>query len=97
MLIKLGSAVAGTVALLAMFYPVVHPPAFSGWKQVVVTPGQTEWEICHQYCPNADTRDVVQALIGYNHVGDKVQPGDMLWVPTKATPARLDFFMSKNQ
>lgn len=74
-------------ALLAAFLLIDHtvrPPVFSGWVQVVVNPGDSEWSIALDHGPKVDTRDVVEAMEGRNHIGDVIQPGERIWVPTKA-------------
>lgn len=69
------------------------PPGFDGWKSVTVGPGETLWAIGEAYCPNTDPRYVVGAIETRNHVGTNIQPGDVLWVPTKPVPiwTRLAF------
>lgn len=72
-----------------LFLLVAHhqlsPPHFSGWKQVVVTTGGSEWSIGAKYCPVADTREVDDAISLRNHISSiEIQPGEVLWVPTKA-------------
>ncbi|SFU95926.1 LysM peptidoglycan-binding domain-containing protein [Alicyclobacillus macrosporangiidus] len=80
----IGLILAGIDALLVLR---LLPPDLSGWKQVVVEPGQTVWSIAEKQCPD-DTRYVVEAIIQRNHIRDAMQlkPGDILEVPTKAEP-----------
>jgi hypothetical protein len=85
----------GTFVLLieALLLLRVMPPGFNGWKSVTVGPGQTLWELGEMYCPNTDPRYVVGAIETRNHIDANIQPGDVLWVPTKSVSvwARLVF------
>nr|WP_029421721.1 LysM peptidoglycan-binding domain-containing protein [Alicyclobacillus macrosporangiidus] len=80
----IGLLLAGIETILVLR---LLPPELTGWKQVVVNPGQTVWSIAETQCP-ADTRYVVDAIVQHNHIRDAMQlkPGDVLEVPTKAEP-----------
>lgn len=71
------------VVVLLMVHTVT-PPKFSGWTLVIVRSGATEWSIASTHCPDADTRDVVAVIEQRNHIGDVIQPGEQIWVPTVA-------------
>ena len=50
--------------------------------KVAVHPGQSLWSLAEAYDPNADTRLIVQEIRQLNSMnGDRVQPGEVLWVP----------------
>jgi hypothetical protein len=50
--------------------------------KVAVLPGQTLWSLGEAYDPNADTRLIVQEIQQLNSMsGDRLQPGEVLWVP----------------
>ena len=50
--------------------------------KVMVLPGQTLWSLGKAYDPNADTRLIVQQIQQLNSMsGDRLQPGEVLWVP----------------
>lgn len=66
--------------LLALW---LAPPRLSGWTSVTVGPGQTLWGLSETYCPHTDPRDVVGAIEARNHIGATIQPGEVLFVPTK--------------
>ena len=75
------AALLGTGLLSA-----IQTPTFTAWRQVVVQPGDTEWRLAVTYCPNADTRQVIAAICARNHLsGSDIQPGQILWVPSKAS------------
>lgn len=65
------------------------PPELTGWKQVVVQPGQTVWSIAEKQNTSNNTRYVVDAIVQHNHIRDvsRIQPGDVLEVPTQVHPA----------
>lgn len=65
----------------------VYPPSFAGWEQVTVSSGQTLWTLGQTYCPDSDPRDVYSAIEARNHIDSNIQPGDVLWVPTKSISA----------
>jgi len=50
--------------------------------KVTVLPGQSLWSLGEAYDPNADTRLIVQEIQQLNSMsGDRLQPGEVLWVP----------------
>jgi nucleoid-associated protein YgaU len=50
--------------------------------KVAVRSGQTLWSLAEAYDPDADTRLVVQEIQQLNSMtGDRLQPGEVLWVP----------------
>jgi hypothetical protein len=50
--------------------------------KVAVLSGQTLWSLAETYDPDADTRLVVQEIQQLNSMtGDRLQPGEVLWVP----------------
>jgi len=67
----------------------VMPPGFDGWKPVTVSSGETVWTLGEISCPNADPRDVVDAIVARNHLDgtNEIQLGDVLWVPTQSVSA----------
>ena len=77
------AALAAMLALIVWLAPV--PPHFSGWRRVVVQAGQSEWALALRYCPQAETRYVVDAVEARNHTNGDIQPGESLWIPTKAS------------
>lgn len=76
---------AGIVTVLFVRILTDTGPQFSGWTQVTVAPGDTEWSIGENHCPSADTRQVVYAIALRNHIHGDLQPGQVLWVPTHVT------------
>ncbi len=49
---------------------------------VVVQPGESLWSIAEQVAPNADPRDVIDAIVSFNHLPSAdVVPGEQLGVP----------------
>ena len=62
------------------------PPVLSGWTEVIVAPGQTLCSLAEK-CP-ANPWDVVNAIAAHNHISadETLQPGEVLEVPTKASP-----------
>ncbi|WP_067936287.1 hypothetical protein [Alicyclobacillus kakegawensis] len=87
----------GLTALLLLIQAVVTvqllPPKFAGWVPVTVQPGQTLWTLGTSHCPDADPRDVIQAIEQRNHIGGSVKPGQVVLVPTKrlSSWSRLTF------
>ena len=81
------------VSVDALLVGAALPPKFSGWQSTTVKPGQTLWNIAYQYEPEANTSDVVNAILSHNHVTTIIQPGETLEVPTKTVPLwrRLGF------
>ena len=81
------------VSVDALLVGAALPPKFSGWQSTTVKPGQTLWNIAYQYEPEANTSDVVNAILSHNHVTNIIQPGETLEVPTKTVPLwrRLGF------
>ena len=50
--------------------------------KVEVRAGQSLWSLAEAYDPDADPRLVVQQIQQLNSMaGDRVQPGEVLWVP----------------
>jgi LysM repeat protein len=50
--------------------------------KVTVLPGQSLWSLGEAYDPNADTRLIIQEIQQLNSLsGDRVQAGEVLWVP----------------
>lgn len=84
MLVVMKRAVQTAICVTAILLLVhtVTPPTFSGWVLVTVRPGATEWSIGSTHCPDADPRDVVAAIEQRNHMGNVIQPGEQIWVPT---------------
>lgn len=78
----IGSVILASLIAFVTYHDL-QSPRFNGWKMVVVQDGQNEWTIGQQYCPAADTRDVVDAIEAHNHSNGNVQPGETLWVPTR--------------
>jgi nucleoid-associated protein YgaU len=53
-----------------------------GVVKVQVRPGDSLWSLAEAYDPGADTRLVIQDILQLNSMtGDRVQPGQVLWVP----------------
>ena len=77
----------GVVLITLLFVGVLFqsPPQFSGWTRVTVASGDTEWSIAEAHCPSADTRDVVSAIEARNHTDGDIQPGQVLWAPTRVS------------
>jgi nucleoid-associated protein YgaU len=50
--------------------------------KVTVRPGQSLWSVAEASDPDADTRVVIQQIEQMNSLtGDRLQPGEVLWVP----------------
>lgn len=77
--------VAVITGIIIMSLTSQIPPRFSGWKPVVVEPGQTIWTIGTSILPNVYPSDVVDVIVDRNHAYGDIQPGQTLWVPTKAS------------
>jgi len=58
--------------------------AATHFSYVTVEPGESLWQLAQQIAPNADPRDVVQAITDLNALSSGVvQPGQRLAVPTQ--------------
>jgi hypothetical protein len=66
----------------ATSHPAPYSAAQRNLAQVTVRPGQSLWSVAENADPNADTRVVVQQIIGLNGLtGNVVFAGQRLWVP----------------
>jgi len=49
---------------------------------VMVQPGESLWAIAERVAPNADPRDVIDAIIAFNHLGSAdVMAGQQIGIP----------------
>ena len=63
------------------------PLHYSGWRKVIVEPGDSLWSICEANCPQANTEDVIGVVCARDHIGGNqcLQPGQVLYVPTQVS------------
>jgi hypothetical protein len=81
LLITVGSAMGAGVAE-ATSHQVPRSVAERNLVQVTVRPGQSLWSVAEAADPDADTRVVIQEIIGFNTLsGEVLYPGEQLWVP----------------
>lgn len=50
---------------------------------VTVHAGESLWQIAERIAPQADPRDVVDALTSYNHIDGAVQAGERIAIPSQ--------------
>ena len=63
--------------------------ASATFSYVTVAPGESLWQLAQQIAPNADPRDVVEAITNLNALSSGVvQPGQRLAIPAQYAPAR---------
>ncbi len=49
---------------------------------VVVEPGESLWSVAERVAPGADPRDVIDAIVGFNHLGSAdVMAGQQIGIP----------------
>lgn len=76
------AAVVGGVGAMGATATATH--AASHFSYVTVEPGESLWQLAQQVAPNADPRDVVQAITDLNALtSGVVQPGQRLAVPAQ--------------
>jgi LysM repeat protein len=64
-------------------------PASTTFGYVSVAPGESLWHLAQQIAPNADPRDVVDAIANLNALSSGVvQPGQRLAIPPQYAPTR---------
>jgi len=50
--------------------------------RVEIRPGESLWSVAEAYDPDADTRVVIAEILQMNSLtSDRIQPGQVLWVP----------------
>ena len=50
---------------------------------ITVHSGESLWQIAERVAPSADPRDVVDALVSYNHLSGDIQAGQRLAIPAE--------------
>lgn len=50
---------------------------------VTVGSGESLWQIAERIAPNADPRDVVDAISSYNHLDGELQAGQRIAIPAQ--------------
>ena len=86
----LGALLAGPVAVALAISAFSGSPAQAGstastasFEYITVASGETLWDLAGWIAPEADPRDVVNALTELNQLGSTaVQPGQRLAIPT---------------
>lgn len=53
------------------------------YSYVTVSAGESLWQLAHTIAPQADPRDVVDAIVRLNQIQGEIQPGMRLAVPSR--------------